>query len=127
MLRQSIYDDLPETIQSAFSEQTLLSLREIARLLDMDRGTFSKLVANGNITGRLKGTGRRRRHWVFSIADVAGYLRSKQSVERRDEQILDLLAGQRSFKIGTMNVSIRPKRSKARSSLAKSNKPSGET
>ena len=69
------FDDLPATVHAAFQGRTLLSAKELASLLEVDPDTLRRHIKNGDITGRTKGVGKVRRRWVFTIADVAKYLR----------------------------------------------------
>jgi hypothetical protein len=77
------FDDLPATVQAAFQGRTMLTAKELASLLEMDPDTLRRHIKNGDIKGRTKGTGRVRRHWVFTIADVANYLRRTEAPEVR--------------------------------------------
>jgi hypothetical protein len=111
------YDDLPATVQVAFHGRTMLSAKELASVLEMDRETLRKHIRNGDITGRLKGTGRVRRHWVFTIADVAKYFRRPTSVDVGQHEVVKVMErlGRTTVKIGTMNMSFpkhRPRSSK---------------
>lgn len=122
------FDDLPATVQEAFQGRTMLTAKELASLLEMDPDTLRRHIKNGDIKGRTKGTGRVRRHWVFTIADVANYLRRTETPEvgryytlqghysLRASRQASLAALKealvtRSLKSGTMNVTVpRPKK-----------------
>lgn len=116
-MENTSYQDLPAKVLAAFADRTMLSTRELARVLEIDRGTLSKLVANGDISGRLRGTGSTRHHWGFTIGDVAQYLRGTNWIATRREEGLDVLRAalaQRPLKFGTVNVTIRRRRRKAK-------------
>ena len=75
------FDDLPATVQAAFQGRATLPAKELASLLEMDVDTLRKHIKNGDIRGRTKGVGKVRRHWIFTIADVAKYLRRTEAPE----------------------------------------------
>lgn len=135
MTLQSPYDDLPQRVQNAFCDRTMLSATELAGVLEMDPKTLRKLIGNGDIAGRLKGTGMKRPRWGFTIADVAKYLRRTQRIETpRDEgrndprrkreepseealHYLRALIAQHPQKFGTMNVYLRRRKRKSNARL----------
>jgi len=109
-----------------------LRLGELARVLEMDRETLNRNCERGDITGRIKGVGRVKRHWVFTIADVAKYLRSTHAVEAHRKESLEYLRAelaQHSLEYKGMRVSLlKPRRkSKAVSNLKKSDQGAHES
>jgi hypothetical protein len=64
-------DELPESIRAAFADRTLLSLPEVARLLEMYPQTLREMADQGKISWRTKGTGRVAPRRYFGIDDVA--------------------------------------------------------
>jgi hypothetical protein len=101
------YDDLPATIEAAFSGRTMLSAKELAAVLEMDPKTLRKHIENGDIAGRFKGTGRIRRHRVFTIADVAKFFRRPPEPGGKTYRWAEpspMLSG------ATTNVSVRKRR-----------------
>jgi hypothetical protein len=85
------YDDLPQTVLTAFRDRTMLSMLELAAVLEMDVTTLRAHVAEGDISGRFKGVGRIKRRMVFTISDVAKYFRTPHDL--RDDRPLDRLVG----------------------------------
>ena len=91
----------------------------------MDRKTLIRIRERGDITGRIKRVGRVKRHSVFTIADVAKYLRSTRAVEAHRKGSLEYLRAelvQHPLEYRGMRVSLlKPRRkSKAVSNLKKS-------
>jgi hypothetical protein len=129
-MEKSPYEDLPEKILAAFADRTMLSLGELARVLEMDRETLKKIRERGDITGRIKGVGRVKRHWVFTIADVAKYLRSTHA-NKDPNKSLDYLQAQlahASLRPGTRIILLKPRRkSKAVSNLGDSDQGPNES
>jgi hypothetical protein len=123
MSQHSPYDDLPNTVLAAFAKRTMLTATEVARLLEMDPDTLRYHVRNGEITGRIKGAGKVKPRWVFTIADVARYLRSTQTVRMRDDDRLEYLRAlsaqypSRGSKV-KMNIALRKPRRKPKQRLA---------
>jgi hypothetical protein len=120
MLQTSPYDDLPDAVRMAFSNRAVLSAPEIARLLEMDPKTLRRHLARGDITARQKGFGNICRRWVFTIADVAKYLRRIEDIASRREESLDALRvtlARGLPKGATMNVTLRRRRIKAKTKL----------
>jgi len=83
----SPYEDLPEKVLAAFSDRTMLSTIELARVLEMDDQTLRKMMAKGLISARLKGVGKIRRRYVFTIADAAKYLRATHRADVREQEM----------------------------------------
>ena len=110
------YDDLPETVRTAFANRTLLTLPEVARLLTMDVKTPLRHVEANDITCRYKGAGAKRRHRVFTIADVSNYLRSTRVGAEQLEELEAAWLG-KSVRIGAMNMTLRRRRRKTEPSL----------
>jgi hypothetical protein len=109
----SPYEDLPEPVRVSFANCSLLSLRKTAALLNMDRKTLRRMLDRGDITARQKGYGLKKPRIVFTIADVAGYLRT--TFKSRDSELLVRLRNMpySAPRKGTMNVSwVRPRRKK---------------
>jgi len=106
------YDDLPATVQAAFHGRTMLSAKELASVVEMDPDTLPRHINNGDITGRIKGVGKVRRHWVFTIADVAKYFRHPHSINESEEETFKVFErhGRTTIKIGRTNISIRKRR-----------------
>ncbi len=73
------FDDVPETIRQAFAGHPYLSTPKVARALEIDGGTLRKHTAAGDITCHYKGLGIRRPRRVYTLADVAGFLRKMRS------------------------------------------------
>ncbi len=67
-------DAVPPTIEAAFSVHAMLGTQQVARLLEMDVKTLRKHIGAGELVGRLKGLGRKRRHRVFTLSDVTRFL-----------------------------------------------------
>lgn len=111
------YENLPEAIRQAFAEQALLPSPRIAKLLGMDLKTLRKHRENGDITARIKGTGRVHRHWVYSIDDVARFLAPKTASgvdSNRQAQAIPRFS-YRAPRSPTVNVKlVRRKRTKIR-------------
>ena len=107
MTERSPHDDLPETARAAFADRTLLSLPKTAALLNVHRETLSRMVTEGQITARQKGKGVKRRQFVFSIADIARYLRSAHRAEKREsDQRINLMYALSARRPGSPKVSI---------------------
>jgi len=70
--------EVPENVRLAFVNRTLMSAPDVAALLGLSAKTLRAHIANGDLPGRIKGTGVTRRHWVFTIADVSEFLKSRQ-------------------------------------------------
>lgn len=110
-----LYDDTPETVRAAFANRTMLSLPEVAKLLEMDRRTLRNQIVNGEITARLKGAGQTRRRWAFTITDVAKYLHGTNTSDvRRSFHGLAAALARGPLKLGTMNVRLARPRRKAK-------------
>jgi hypothetical protein len=111
------YDDLPETVQAAFRGRTMLSIKELALVLEMHPKTLRRHIMNGDISGRVKGVGKVNQRWVFTIADVAKYLRQTQTFHARgaEAEAASFLAreGRRSVRIGRMNVTFPTRRARS--------------
>jgi hypothetical protein len=122
-MERSPYDDLPETVLAALADRTLLSLPGTASLLNLDRGTLRRMLDRGDITARQKGVGSTKIRFVFTIADVARYLRSTHTIEQDRHDLLAHLRatlGRRPPGRGTMNVTLarrRSRRAKAKLSI----------
>jgi hypothetical protein len=111
-MEKSPYEDLPEKVLAAFADRTMLSASELAPLLDMDSGTLRGLVAEGLIAGRLKGIGKKKRHYGFTLADVAKYLRGTQNVEVDRKEGFEYLKA--ALADSGMNVTLRKPRRKSK-------------
>ena len=100
----SPYEDLPEKVLAAFAGRTMLSATELAPVLDMHSQTLRALIAKGVITGRLKGVGKIRRRYGFTIADVAKYLHAIDVAEAREQKMLYYLREVSPITGATRNV-----------------------
>jgi hypothetical protein len=116
------YDDLPETVQAAFRGRTMLSMPELATLLEMSVPTLRAHVANGDISGRSKGVGKIHPRICFTIADVAKYFRTPRNTLYFLPPDYPGEVRTTSFKWGTMNVQLPGTRRKKRKSLPTSSK-----
>ncbi|UPJ27083.1 hypothetical protein [Bradyrhizobium sp. CW1] len=67
-------DELTGALEAAFAGRVTIGVPELAALIPMHRETIAGHIAAGNLTGRLKGLGRIKRHRVFTIADVARFM-----------------------------------------------------
>ena len=107
-------DDVPENVRLAFADRTLLSVPEVVALLGIDAKTLRKHIANGDLPGRIKGTGTVRRHWVFTIADVAKFLAPKPPARASfleiDHRIPKLPRRTPMVRGPTMNINLRIRR-----------------
>jgi len=69
------FEDVPESIRTAFEGHPYLSAPKVAALLEMDIKTLRKHTDADDIRCRYKGIGVRRPHRVYTLADVAEFLR----------------------------------------------------
>ncbi len=105
MVEYSPYD-LPEGVLKAFADCTLLSLARTAALLNMDRATLRRMLNRGDITARQKGVGSKKLRFVFTIADVAKYLRSTHTVETCRYDLLDHLRSRLTHRTSGPRVNV---------------------
>ena len=130
---------LPEPILAAFAGRTTLGIPELAPLLDMDVKTLRRHIEAGELVGRLKGTGRRRHHGRFCLADIERFwnrdcvgesacqsigTRTRHSGNSISRSMVIAFPDRPKFPGAKVNVTRRPSRKVRKSALASSPPPS---
>ncbi|MHC2289166.1 hypothetical protein [Bradyrhizobium barranii] len=67
--------ELYQALEAAFNGRVTIGVPELAALIPMHRETIARHIAAGNLVGRLKGLGRKRRRRVFTITNVERFMR----------------------------------------------------
>lgn len=97
------YEDVPESIREAFAGRPYLTLPETAKALEMAIKTLRRHTAAGDIQCRFKGTGLVRARRIYTLADVAEFL--KVITGKRQANIVRV----RPEPPGTYGTRVRPK------------------
>lgn len=67
--------ELPERVTAAFTGRSHLTFPELAEALELDLKTLRRHCDSGHIDWLLKGTGAKRAHRVFTLAQVREFYR----------------------------------------------------